>query len=85
VFFVKGLSIKDVRSHGGKGGLSSADILQTKRALQMQLQTSALFDANSFEFFEIYGVAARARGEERSSFHDFVRTSFMDGPQDYIS
>jgi len=27
------------------------------------MRTSALFDAKNFEFFEIYGVFARIRGE----------------------
>jgi len=55
------------------------------------MRTSALFDAKNFGFFEIYGVSARTRGkglsqcgqfadkgDERSIFHNFVQTSFMD-------
>jgi len=41
------------------------------------MRTSALFGVKTFEFFEIYGVSARTRGEG-SIFRDFVRTSFMD-------
>jgi len=66
-------------------GLSSADILQTRgffRNKKIRI------------FFEIYGVFAWTRGEERicpvwnfpdkgergSDFHDFMWTSFMDSP-----
>jgi len=53
------------------------------------MQTSALFGAKNFGFFEIYGVFTWTRGlsqdghfadkREGSVFRDFVRTSFMDG------
>jgi len=56
------------------------------------MQTSTLFDAKNFGFFEIYDMSART-GERRVIqcghftdkregviFRDFVRTSFMDGP-----
>jgi len=57
------------------------------------MRTSAFFDAKNFGFFEIYGVSARIRGVEPvrtffgqggrgSSFHDFVRTSFIDDPKE---
>jgi len=49
-----GLSIKDVRSQGA--GMTSADILQTRRILQMR--TFAFFGVKNFEFFKIYGVSA---------------------------
>jgi len=56
------------------------------------MRTSALFDAETCEFFEIHvcphgqggwasAVIFRIRkGERGSVFHDFVRTFFMDGP-----
>jgi len=57
------------------------------------IRTSVHFVAKNFEFFEIYGVSARTRGEgvepvrtffgqrrKGSIFCDFVRTSFMIGP-----
>jgi len=53
------------------------------------MRTSALFGAKNPGFFEIYGMSARTRGEGLSEFgqggrgsifFDFVRTSFMDGP-----
>jgi len=57
------------------------------------MRTSGLFGARNFRFFEIYGVSARTRGKgysqcehladkggEGSIFHDFVRTSFINGP-----
>jgi len=56
------------------------------------MRTFALFGQKNFEFFEIYGVSARARGEGLSqygyfatkgkgaNFRDFVRTSIMDSP-----
>jgi len=66
-----GPSIKDVHSQEG-GGLSSANILQT-RGGSIQMRTSALFGAKNFGFFEIYGVSARARGVEP------VRTFFGHG------
>jgi len=56
------------------------------------MQTSVLFGAKNFGFFEIYGVSPRTRGRrglsqsdkgEGSFFRDFVRTSFMDGPLQY--
>jgi len=53
----------------------------------LQIWTSALFDAKSFGFFEIYGVSARTRGfepvgtkGEGAIFLNSVRTPFMDGP-----
>jgi len=60
---VLGPSIKDVRSQGGfvqcvhfadKGGGSCG---------HPQMRTSALFGLKNFEFFEIYDVSARIRGE----------------------
>jgi len=45
----------------------------------LQMRTSALFGAKTFEFFKIYGVSSWTRGEG-VNFGDFVRTSFMDGP-----
>jgi len=48
------------------------------------MRMSALFGAKNTEFFEIYYVSTRTRGEasadkgEWSIFCDFVRTSFMD-------
>jgi len=52
--------------------------------------TYKLFGAKIIGFFEIYGVSARTRGVDpvrefcgqrrrESIFHDFKRTSFMDG------
>jgi len=73
------------RSQGGRE-LSSADILRTREEGVLQMRTSALFGAKTFEFFEIYGVSARIRGrgfvqcgQGVSIFRDFVRMSFMDG------
>jgi len=72
-----GLPIKDVRSQG-KGSLSSANILRTGRVLQMQ--TSALFVAKNFEFFEIYGVSTRTRGGVESIFMRFCVDAFHGRP-----
>jgi len=55
----KGPSIKDVRSQGGGGLFSGANILRTKGVLQ--IRTSALFGTKNFGFFEIYGVSAWTR------------------------
>jgi len=82
--FHKGLSIKNVRSQ--EGCLFSAD----KGKGVLQVRTSALFGAKSFEFFKIMvcphgqdggrGVKPlRTRGRG-SIFCDFVWTSFMFGP-----
>jgi len=50
----KGLSIKDVRY---QGGLSSADILQTKGGREsLQMRTSALFGAKTSDFSKFKGV-----------------------------
>jgi len=51
------------------------------------MRTFALFDANNFGFFEVYGVSARTRvvrgsasadilRKRRSIFRDFVQTSY---------
>jgi len=45
-----GLSIKDVRSQGGKD-LFSADIYRTRGKEGFQMRTFALFAAKKFEFF----------------------------------
>jgi len=42
------------------------------------MQASVFFGTKTFRFFKIYGVSSRIRREE-SIFHNFVRTSFMDG------
>jgi len=56
------------------------------------MQTSALFGAKIFEFFEIYVVSARTRaerqceqGKRESIFHALVRTFFMDSLFVHIS
>jgi len=79
---------------GGVEGLSSVDIFRKRREGKiLQMRKSALFGVKNFEFFEIYGVSARTRGEgglshcghfadnggRGSIFRNFVRTSFMDG------
>jgi len=90
-YFVKVLSIKDVRSHGGRGK-SSANILRTRGRRVLQMCTSALFGVKFFGFFGIYGVTQRTRRVEpvRTFFKQggrgqfFVRASFMDGPKEKI-
>jgi len=59
LWFGKGLSIKDVRS---QGGLSSVDILRTRRRGVLQKQTSAFLGAKNFVFFEIYDGSAQTMG-----------------------
>jgi len=58
------------------------------------MRTSSLFGAKNFGFFEFYGESTQTRerglsqyghfsdedNRRGSIFHDFVRTSFMDGP-----
>jgi len=44
------------------------------------MQTSVIFGAKNFRFFETYDVSARTRRERGSIFRDFVPTSFMDAP-----
>jgi len=84
--------MKNVLSRGGEefiycGRFSNKGVLQ--------MRTSALFGAKKSGFFEIYGVSARTREVEplriffkqrgmESIFHDFVRTSFMDGSKTNI-
>jgi len=65
--------------------MCSADIFRTRVVLQMQI--SALFGAEHFIFFKIYGVFARTRGrvelvrtffgQSGSLFCNFVRMSFI--------
>jgi len=43
------------------GGLSGADILQTRGKGAHQMRMSALFDAKNFGFFEVYDVFVRTR------------------------
>jgi len=64
----KGLSIKDVRSHGGE--LSSADILQTRGVLQMR--TSALFEAKILDFSKFI-VCSHGKGEGDEPVRIFCR------------
>jgi len=44
------------------------------------MRTSALFGAKNFEFFEIYGVSARTRGEEGVDFSRFCADAFHGRP-----
>jgi len=59
--YLRAMAIHKRRPQSEGGGLSSADILRTRRVFQMRM--SALFGAKSFGFFEIYSVSARTRGE----------------------
>jgi len=65
-----GPSIKDVRSQGEGVCLVRTFFGQGGGVLQMHM--SALFGANNFGFFEIYGVSARTRRRGGES----VRTHF---------
>jgi len=81
---LKRLFIQDVRS---QKGLSSADILWKGERGVLQMRTSALFGAKNIEFFEIYSVSARTRGEgglsqcghfaDKREFHLFLCRKFI--------
>jgi len=58
----KGPSIKDVRSQG-RGRFDQCGHFSDKGEGVLQMRTSALFGAKDLEFFKIYGVSARTRGQ----------------------
>jgi len=62
MFGCKGLSIKDVRSQGGRV-LSSADIVWTRKEGVLQMRTPELFGLKKLRIFDIYRVSARTKGE----------------------
>jgi len=89
-----------VRSQGGEGGYPVRTFCgQEESCSDVNDRTSSLFVAKHFGFFKIYlcvrtdkkrGGAEPVRtfcgqGGRRSIFHDFVRTSFMDGPLFLVS
>jgi len=85
----KGLSVKDIRSHGEMGVRPVRTFFGQGRRGSSDAGVRTFWCKNS-EFFEIYRVSAQKggrrgwasadKGGKSSIFGDFVRTSFMDSP-----